>query len=345
MAQNDFGTLDPTTESGTSLAGHLNDFRDAVESSHKGNAEPSYKQTGMFWMDDSVSTLWVLKQYTGSVWIPVMTFDISNTVVRMTTQGDANSPQGLPTVKQLQNGTLIWTTTTGSANAYIFDLGVGNRPTAYAAGQEFNAQLNFSNTGACTVNVTGSGGTGLGAKSVKLPDGTDPLSGDLASGYQATLFYDGTNFVFKNPPPVSGAGKLVARKFNRNTSYLSAGGGNHAIAPTIATGSEILTLTHTAGSASNIIRLSFSGEVYGGNPNYAVAAILFDGTTPVAATTGNSNYGTNLTITYEQAAGDTAAHTYSVRICGFSQTASINRNAGWTGWPLGVSLVLEEITP
>lgn len=47
-----------------------------------------------------------------------------------------------------------------------------------------------ANTGACTINANG-----LGAKAVKLRDGTDPLDGDIIAGSILDLVYDGTNFV------------------------------------------------------------------------------------------------------------------------------------------------------
>jgi hypothetical protein len=49
------------------------------------------------------------------------------------------------------------------------------------------------NTGACTINLNS-----LGAKSIKLLDGTDPLDGDISAGKTYTLSYDGTNFVLQS---------------------------------------------------------------------------------------------------------------------------------------------------
>lgn len=51
-----------------------------------------------------------------------------------------------------------------------------------------------NNTGACTLNVNG-----LGAKSIKLLDGTNPVAGDLNSNGIAMVKYNGTNFILLNP--------------------------------------------------------------------------------------------------------------------------------------------------
>ncbi|MBI4799667.1 MAG: hypothetical protein HY794_13270 [Desulfarculus sp.] len=55
------------------------------------------------------------------------------------------------------------------------------------------------NTGACAVNVSG-----LGAKGIKLADGTNPLSGQIRAGGVYMLKYDGTNMVLLNPSLPSG---------------------------------------------------------------------------------------------------------------------------------------------
>lgn len=77
--------------------------------------------------------------------------------------------------------------TTGSSNAY--DVQLARDVTAYHRGLRFRAKASFSNTGACTINVNA-----LGTVSIKLPDGTDPGSGDINSGSIYHFIYDGTNF-------------------------------------------------------------------------------------------------------------------------------------------------------
>lgn len=77
------------------------------------------------------------------------------------------------------NGSL---TTTGSANAYV--LSANQTLTAYYAGMRLTAKVNFTNTGAATINVDG-----LGAKSI-----SNVGVNGLISGRVYDFVYDGTNF-------------------------------------------------------------------------------------------------------------------------------------------------------
>src|SRR3990167_983658 len=83
-------------------------------------------------------------------------------------------------------------TTTGSANAYV--LTPTPALTAYAAGITVRVVLNFTNTGAATLNISG-----LGAKSIKDQAGTALVANAMMSGQEADLVYDGTNFILLNP--------------------------------------------------------------------------------------------------------------------------------------------------
>jgi hypothetical protein len=85
---------------------------------------------------------------------------------------------------------VITCTTTGSADTYVCT------PTpalgAYATGQKLRINVNASNTGASTINIST-----LGAKSiVKVAGGitTALAANDLLTGQYAEMFYDGTNF-------------------------------------------------------------------------------------------------------------------------------------------------------
>ncbi len=66
-------TLDlDLADSGTDLITKLEAWRDALYSVHKGNTEPTYKTTGLDWIDDS-ATPWVWKKYDGVDWIQIGT--------------------------------------------------------------------------------------------------------------------------------------------------------------------------------------------------------------------------------------------------------------------------------
>ncbi len=76
---------------------------------------------------------------------------------------------------------------TGSANAYIVTLtpALGS----YTAGTLVQFKANFTNTGACTVNVNG-----LGAIAIKKLNNLDLVSGDIATDMIVELQYDGSVF-------------------------------------------------------------------------------------------------------------------------------------------------------
>lgn len=55
MSQYDFGTIDPTTKSGTQLAADLNARAAAMNSQHAGTSRPSYAEAGLIWIDTNTS--------------------------------------------------------------------------------------------------------------------------------------------------------------------------------------------------------------------------------------------------------------------------------------------------
>lgn len=67
MTQYDWGTMVPT-DSGLTLVGDLNSYRDAANSTHRGAAAPSYRVAGMQWINDSVIP-WQVNIYDGTSWI------------------------------------------------------------------------------------------------------------------------------------------------------------------------------------------------------------------------------------------------------------------------------------
>jgi len=66
MTQSNFGTIVATTKSGAGLASDLNAWRDAVHSSHKGAATPTYKVAGLTWIND-VNVPWEDYVWDGAV--------------------------------------------------------------------------------------------------------------------------------------------------------------------------------------------------------------------------------------------------------------------------------------
>jgi hypothetical protein len=74
VTQFDWGSIDATTTSGTTLATWLDSFRDALNTSHKGPTAPAYKQVGTYWVDDSAAP-WQVKFWDGTQWVDLWTID------------------------------------------------------------------------------------------------------------------------------------------------------------------------------------------------------------------------------------------------------------------------------
>ena len=87
-------------------------------------------------------------------------------------------------------------TDSGVADAYVL-AAIGSRqaPADYNNGTLIRFRAGNANTGASTVNVAG-----IGVKNIKKADGTtDVASGDITTGEDIWLRYDGTNFRISLP--------------------------------------------------------------------------------------------------------------------------------------------------
>jgi hypothetical protein len=82
-----------------------------------------------------------------------------------------------------------WWAGTASGTANALTLSIGGAPGSYAAGQRYAFVVAVNNTGAATLAVNG-----LGAQSVRRPDGSTLAAGDLVAGTLVAVTYDGTNF-------------------------------------------------------------------------------------------------------------------------------------------------------
>ena len=159
-----------------------NDGKTALMNHHKGSVVPSYAAAGMIWLDDA-ATPWLLKIYDGTDWI---------------TLGDVNATTNTfnPYTGMAASRVLNHAADTGAVNAYA----VAPVPaiSSYAVGQIVFLKPTNANTGASTLSVSS-----LAAKSIKLPDCSDLLSGSLETTGVYALMYDGTNFIVLNPTLVS----------------------------------------------------------------------------------------------------------------------------------------------
>lgn len=116
--------------------------------------------------------------------------------------------------------------TAGTAAAMTVTL--APTPTAYTTGMRIYPKAGTTNpAGGVTINLMGPSGL-LGAKSIKLYDGSDPGAGLITAGMVLDLVYDGTNWVYANAPygPTAAAGtntgQLATTAFVRSTLLASA---------------------------------------------------------------------------------------------------------------------------
>ena len=201
-------------------------------------------------------------------------------LIKPTVSGDSDVWGGyLNTTIESIDKLLTAIATTGSANAYL--LTTGQSLTAYTTGMRFNIIPNFTNSGACTINVDG-----IGAKNLyRYSDGALAacVSGDVVSGVPISIAYDGTQFV------ISSAGIVSATL--RALDALSWSSGSPVIQFTAAdTVSLTNTPTFTSTSASTV-----AATVKNTTDNASVAIADFTGAraTPTAGDNIYINFNLN----------------------------------------------------
>jgi hypothetical protein len=114
---------------------------------------------------------------------------------RITALGDATARTDAAKVSQVQDGSYIYGTTGGTANAQT--LTPSPAITAYATGSLFRALIGggLTNTDAVTLQISGI----ASPKAVKRIDGSALVGGELKAGAIAEFVYDGTNMVLITP--------------------------------------------------------------------------------------------------------------------------------------------------
>ncbi|MBE1208100.1 hypothetical protein [Aminobacter carboxidus] len=170
MSQSDFGTINPTTKSGTALATDLMGWRDAVHSGNKGPTAPSYVTAGLRWVDDTLDPIWLYKFYDGTNWITVFAIDTTTNQTWAVNSGEKMS----------------FLLAGGAANALTLTLAVAM--TAYVDLDVVTFEAASNNTAAATLNISS-----IGAKAIrKMVGGADVAlaAGDILDGGRYILNYD-----------------------------------------------------------------------------------------------------------------------------------------------------------
>ena len=100
----------------------------------------------------------------------------------------------------------------GSANTYSVTV---SGITSYQEGLAIAVKINVDNTGASTINVNG-----LGAKSIKKPNGNDVSASNLKAGSIYSMRFNGTNFILQGSDAAGNAtpGDVLSGKTFTNDS-------------------------------------------------------------------------------------------------------------------------------
>lgn len=107
----------------------------------------------------------------------------------------------------------------GAANAYSVTLSPA--PSGYVAGMFVAVKINVTNTGSSTINVNG-----LGAKTIKKPNGSNVSSGNLVINSVYSLRYNGTNFILQGEGSEGNAvaGDVLSGKTFSNSTQIGLTG-------------------------------------------------------------------------------------------------------------------------
>lgn len=310
-----------------------NDGKKALLTHHKGAAAPAYAEAGMIWLDDS-ATPWALKFFDGGDWITLGALHAGNNSF-------------LPFMGTSALRMAAYAADSGGVNACI----VSPVPAVpqHQTGQIVILKPAYSTTGATTLTLGD-----LDSRAVVLPAGGALGPGDMIAGQVYILVYDGAQFIVTNPSrsAVMPSGVTVASQSGTYTNavLISTPIPYDNTLPQAGEGTEIISLTHTPQAATNRIRVRFDGFATCQLQTVPVVAFLsVDGSTAVqaaAAHAASAGQATKISFEYEYIAGDTAAHTYSVRVGpGGASSIRFNGNASARvfGGAAAARMTVEEI--
>jgi len=309
-----------------------NDGKKALLSHHKGAAAPSYAEAGTVWLDDS-ATPWRLKIFDGSDWITLGALHAGNNSF-------------LPHLGTTALRLCSFAADTGSANACA--VAPVPAPPQHQSGQMVVLVPAHDVTGAATLALGD-----LDLRDIVREDGSALQAGDLRAGRIYLLIYDGAQFVVTNPTrndavPIGSVVDSVHAVYSTYEPTSKSIPHDNTI-PQNNEGTEILSASLTPKSATNRVRVRFSGfgSTSGNIPLVAFLSIDGGPAVQVASTYGNSSGQTvHIGFEYEHVPGSTAARTYSVNV-GPGGSGSVRMNGGATarlfGGAAASTLVIEEI--
>jgi len=183
----------------------------------------------------------------------------------------------LPDRAITDTGRVTFCLTAGAADVYTVTM--HKTPAAYYNGMSLIIEVHATNTGACTINVDS-----LGAKAIKIMNGTEPAAGDLTAGDFLSLTYD------------SDSGFFVITSVVRSVINGQASMSDDDILDAIRRATDPGTLSHTTGTisidCSTSETFSFEADTYTPSSVTFVASknITSTGVTALPATAQEGDY-------------------------------------------------------
>ena len=199
-------------------------------------------------------TVSVTRGFTFTVGIPFDVDDLNAaalpTIVIAGSVGSSDISAGSVNSTHIKPGPIAYAVTTGSTNAYVAapDLALS----ALTAGSWLELELNFTNTAAATLNVSG-----LGAVAIKKGADQDVEPGDLRSGGVYRFAYDGTYWQVADP---SLPGRLYAELAGTVNTYTATIAGVTINANADLTGRVLVLKVGTALTSTGACTLNVNGK-------------------------------------------------------------------------------------
>jgi hypothetical protein len=205
--------------------------------------------------------------------------DPQREIVNVITKSGKVPDNGNQLAKSIQSGWLNFSAVGGTANALTMTLPEVPASWADLVGTPLRGIITTTNTGACTLNVNG-----LGAKPIKIDNGSDPIAGDLKSGSVAVFVYDGTSV------QIAFSSSMLQARLNKGSTIVAyfAAGSFSWIPPANVRSVFVRVWGAGAGGGGNQTAGAGGG---GGGGGYAEGYVTVTPGTPVTVTVGAGGTG------------------------------------------------------
>ena len=288
----------PTTGtiSGLAYTQQLNQILEAIGTQNKGGTAPQNPYAGMFWLDDSASPTWVLKQYDAAgsgTWRNLVTIDTQNGTVTAAGNGNwatknANvlAKTAAYTVADTDDGKLIAVDATTAAITVTL-------PAAATAGDGFMVTLRKTDASTNAVTIAAAGSDTIDGVA------TRSLSGRWET---VTLRSNGSAWHIESDHSVTTG--VFTGGYDSGEQTITAGGAltlAHGLgqAPTLVTGFLVCKTAEIGYSVGDVLLVSMQMENLAGDRGASIT---------VDATNINVRYGSNSAV-FSVLRKDTGART------------------------------------